>query len=76
MLKLPDPAPTLKPSIVAALVLAALDQLQQLATPLSLTAAEVVTLTGSSRSQAYEMKGRLLAACATLHESAGRPPSG
>ena len=72
---LPDPAALLKPSVVAALLLTALDQLQQLAMPRPLTVAEVVTATGSSRSQAYEMKRRLSAACATLHESAGRPPS-
>jgi hypothetical protein len=77
MPNLPDPAPALKPSIVAALLLMASDQRRQLATALfpSLTAAEIVTATGSSRSQAYEMKRRLLGACATLHESAGRPPS-
>lgn len=73
MQTLPDPPLPLKPSIVAALFLVALDLLRQLAVSLPRTVADVLAATGSSRSQAYEMKKRLLDACSTLHEPPGRP---
>ncbi len=70
---LPDSSPPLKSSVVAALLLVAHDQLRDLGATLPDTAGEAITLAGSSRSQAYEMKRRLLDACAGLPEQVGRP---
>ena len=70
---LPHPPLSLKPSVVAALFLVTLDLLRQLTASLPGTVAAVLATSGSSRSQAYEMKRRLLDACAQLHEPVGRP---
>lgn len=73
MQTLHDPPSSLKSSVIAAVLLVAVDLLRQLATTFPPTVRDVLAATGSSRSQAYEMKRRLLDACGTLHEPAGRP---
>jgi transposase InsO family protein len=73
MATLPDPAPSLKPSVNAAVLLLARDVLRDTDTAPPWTAAQIVSLTGASRSQAYAMRERLLSSCAALHERPGRP---
>ena len=70
---LPDSSPPLKSSVVASLLLVTQEQLRRLGATLPSTAGEATTLAGSSRSQAYEMRRRLLDACADLPEQVGRP---
>ncbi len=73
MATLPEPAPSLKPSVNAAILLLAREVLRHTDTTLPWTAAQVVSLTCASRSQAYAMRDRLLSSCANLHERPGRP---
>ncbi len=75
MTTLPEPALSPKPSIDAAILLVARDVLRDSDTAPPWTAAQVVSLTGASRSQAYAMRARLLTACANLHQPPGRPES-
>lgn len=74
MTTVPDPTPTLKPTVIAAVLLLALDLCRQLAVSAPRTVAQALSATGASRAQAYEMRRRLLNACASLPGRGGRPP--
>ena len=64
---------SIKPSAIAATFLLALELVHGLGVELPTCAREALALTGVSRSQAYEMKGRLRNQLEQLHESPGRP---
>jgi len=64
---------SIKPSAIAATLLVALELAQRFEGKLPSSAREALALTGASRSQAYEMKGRLRQQLEQLHESPGRP---
>jgi hypothetical protein len=69
---IPDSAPDTKPSLLAAILLWALEIVRDLGSwPQSATAA--IALLGSGRSQAYEMLGRLKELAGDLHRQPGRP---
>lgn len=63
----------IKPSAIAAVLLLALDLAQDLGSTLPSSATEVLTVTSATRSQAYEMRGRLRGLLPALHQTAGRP---
>lgn len=62
----------IKPSVIAAVLLVALDLAQDLGSTLPSSATEVIALTDVSRSQAYEMRGRLHGLLSDLHQPPGR----
>lgn len=72
---MPTIAPTSlvgKPSVFAALLLLVRDRLGP-EEPFPRSTEEILRLTGSSRSQAYEMRSRLLERLDGLHQKTGRP---
>lgn len=73
MLDLPPDGALVAPVVIAAVLLVALPMLERLglAHP---TASAVIDATGASRSQAYALRGRVLAALSTVQRPVGRPP--
>ena len=69
---IPEPAPDTKPSLLAAILLWAIEITRGLGSwpP---TATEAIALAGASRSQAYEILGRLKELAGDLHRQPGRP---
>jgi len=70
----PDSSPDTKPSVLAAVVLLAMDCLRDRGhESWPRTGTEAIELLGAGRSQAYEMLGRLRGALGTLCDEPGRP---
>jgi hypothetical protein len=65
--------PTIKPAISAAVLLLAIDLSHAEGGELPTDVSQVLALTGASRSQAYEMRSRLVQVLCTLHQPPGRP---
>jgi hypothetical protein len=65
----------LKSSITAAILLLAHTTLRCMGAYMPGTAEGVIDLAGCSRSQAYHMLSRLVAACESIHDKPGRPPT-
>ena len=71
MMTVADSAPSLKPSVAAAVLFLARELAPALTTRWSV--AEILAATGATRSQAYAMLPRVVAACATVDRPPGRP---
>jgi len=69
-----DSTVSLKPTVIAAVLLLALDLCRQLAMSWPRTMTQVLAATDTTKTQAYEMRTRLIDACASLHGRVGRPP--
>ena len=63
----------IKPSVIAAVLLVALDLAHDIGSTLPSSATEAIALAGAKPSQAYEMRGRLQELLPELLQSAGRP---
>ena len=64
---------TIKPAISAAVLLLAIELAHAEGGELPTDVSQVLSLTGASRSQAYEMRSRLAQVLCTLHQPPGRP---
>jgi hypothetical protein len=64
---------TIKPAISAAVLLLAIELAHADGGELPTDVSQVLSLTGASRSQAYEMRSRLAQVLCTLHQPPGRP---
>ena len=72
-LPISPPGSPIKPSVIAAVLLVALDLAQDLGSTLPSSATEAIALAGAKRSQAYDMRGRLHELLPALHQQPGRP---